>query len=319
MSTTFGFLCAAGDCDSIIPRFYFEFWVNMKDSTKLQKDKSKKSVDTLADKKGVSRKRKQSSLTGRNKYTELSKKANTDKKKKSAMNGFIVKIRIFPSLLKDNTNRILTALKRKIDSDKRYCLASKVITYLLFVIGLYLLFYPIVPGLIYKIFYKGKDIYPYQTALEEEISKDGDVKLGGRKIPDENRLVIPAINVDMSIVEGADEGALNLGVWHRPGTGAPGNGNMVLTGHRVGYAFLPDDVKNSTSFYNLDQLEGGDYVIVYWNGVEYDYEVTGYEVVPKTATYIESQGTDEKLTLYTCHPVGQNAQRLVYYAQRINN
>ncbi|MDD3647813.1 MAG: class E sortase [Candidatus Dojkabacteria bacterium] len=246
--------------------------------------------------------------------------ASEDAKKNDAKQvrpNFLLKIQSVILVVRNKIDKLNSHLKKKIDTDKRYRIASKVLTYVMFLLGLYLLLYPIVPGLIYKLFYKGKEVYPYQTVLEGELVDNDNAKLGGKEIPEENRLVIPAINVDMPIVEGSNEDALNLGVWHRPGTGSPGQGNMVLTGHRVGYAFLPDDVKNSTSFYNLDQLESGDYIIIYWGGVEYDYKVTGNEVVPKTATYIESQADEEKLTLYTCHPVGQNAHRLVYYAKRI--
>jgi len=161
--------------------------------------------------------------------------------------------------------------------------------------------------------YKNKEVYPYKTALMENVSQEKTI-FGDKEIPEENRIIIPAINVDMPIVEGNSEKMLNLGVWHRPETGHPGVGNMVLTGHRVGYAFLPDDVKNATSFYNLDKLKEDDFVIIYWEGKEYDYQIYSHEIVAPDTLQIESQEGDERLTLYTCDPVGKNAQRLVYYA-----
>jgi len=179
--------------------------------------------------------------------------------------------------------------------------------------GIYLIMYPFFPGIVYHIFHKNKEVYPYQTQIVET-ELEGQV-LGNKKIPIENRIVIPSISVDMPIVEGTTENVLNLGIWHRPGTGVPGKGNMVLTGHRVGYAFLPDDVKNSTSFYNLDKLKKGDYVIIYWKEKEYDYEVESFEIVDKSYTSIEEETFEERLTLYTCHPIGQNDKRLVYFAK----
>ncbi len=182
----------------------------------------------------------------------------------------------------------------------------------LLLIGLYLVIYPLLPGIIFRILYEGKEIYPYETKLElpgENVEKkDG-------KIPEENRLVIPNINVNMPIIEGSDEKALDLGVWHRPGTGTPKSGNMVLTGHRFGYSFLSKNVRNKTSFYNLDKLKKGDNVIVYWNKKEYDYKIYDDEIVKEDEMRIESQGVGDRLTLYTCHPLGANSHRLVYYAK----
>lgn len=179
----------------------------------------------------------------------------------------------------------------------------------LFLVGLYLVVYPFLPRLSYEVS-KIAGIFP---------SKNSDTGTGGGEIPSENRIVIPSISVDMPIVEGVNDKALDLGVWHRPGTGTPGSGNMVLTGHRVGYAFLPNDIKNKTSFYNLDKVKSGDKVIIYWEGKEYDYTVSSSEVVDANAMYVEGQNGDERLTMYTCYPLGSNKQRLVYYAKPEQN
>ncbi|MBN2015706.1 sortase [Candidatus Dojkabacteria bacterium] len=206
-------------------------------------------------------------------------------------------------------------IKNRVQKDKRVRVSLKVLLGIMFVVGLYLVFYPFIPEIQYWLLNKDREIYPYLTNLQEQQVDEGD--FGGKEIPDENRIVVPAIGVDMPIVEGGSENILNLGVWHRPGTGTPGNNNMVLTGHRVGYAFLPEDIRNSTSFYNLDKLEIGDFVIIYWQKIEYDYEIYDFEIVDRTETSIEGQDGEERLTLYTCHPIGRNDQRLVYYARRI--
>lgn len=187
----------------------------------------------------------------------------------------------------------------------------------LLLVGVYFIVYPVFPNLLYHLAYKNIELYPYETLLDDDSNGTGNHEAVEKSIPEDNRIVIPKIHVDMPIVEGADGSVLDLGIWRRPGTGTPGSGNMVLTGHRVGYAFLPEDVKTSTSLYNLDKLATGDYVIVYWGGVEYDYEITGSEIVYPQDLAIESQDVGERLTVYTCHPVGSNAQRLVYYGKRI--
>ena len=182
----------------------------------------------------------------------------------------------------------------------------------LFLVGLYLVIYPFVPALKYKLFYENKE-HDISDFVEYAGGEDGTGE--GEFVTDENRIIIPKIGVDMPIVEGQTDKALDLGVWHRPGTGSPGSGNMVLTGHRVGYAFLPEDVKASTSFYNLDKLKNGDEIYIFWNNNQYVYKVTGNEVVEPFAVYVEEPTEDERLTLYTCHPLGSNSQRLVYYAE----
>ncbi|MCD8545770.1 class E sortase [Candidatus Woesebacteria bacterium] len=121
-----------------------------------------------------------------------------------------------------------------------------------------------------------------------------------------NRLVIPVIGVESQIHEGGEE-ALDKGVWHRPGTSNPvEEGNMVLTGHRFLYTGF-----NKNTFYNLDKLKIGDEIIVYWEGREYVYLVIDKKVVEDTDVYVEGDFGDERVTLYTCHPLWSADKRLV--------
>ena len=185
------------------------------------------------------------------------------------------------------------------------------------IIGIYLLIYPFLPRVVYYV-NKGKPYYPYKTKINVDGTQndyyDEDTS---DEIPEVNTIVIPEIRISMPIVSGDDESALNKGVWHRPGTGTPGEGNMVLTGHRVGYAVWTPDIKYKTTFYNLDKLDIGDSIILYWDNIEYDYKVTGFEIVEPNRTDIESPTEEHRLTIYTCTPIGSTKERLVYYAQLI--
>lgn len=71
-------------------------------------------------------------------------------------------------------------------------------------------------------------------------------------------------------------------------------------------------------FYNLDKVKIGDYIIVYWDGKEYDYQISTEETVLPTEARIENPTDEPQLTLYTCTPVGINSHRLVKYAKPIN-
>ena len=47
----------------------------------------------------------------------------------------------------------------------------------------------------------------------------------------------------------------------------------------------------------------------------YHYAVTGVEVVPNTAMWIIDQHPGRTLTIFTCHPIGSSAERLVVHAE----
>ncbi|MEI6887502.1 MAG: class E sortase [bacterium] len=191
-------------------------------------------------------------------------------------------------------------------------------------IGLALLLYPLIPMIKYELFEKNKIVIPYKTEIVEKlknkINNDEEKKVvveENKSIPNTNRIIIPSISVDMPIVEGDTDNALNKGVWRIPGTGTPGVSNMVMAGHRIGYAFLPEEIRNKTSFYNLDKLKVEEYIIIYWDSKEYDYVVTAEEIVEPTRIDIQNATTTPQLTLFTCDPIGTRQKRLVRYAKPI--
>jgi LPXTG-site transpeptidase (sortase) family protein len=195
---------------------------------------------------------------------------------------------------------------------------KNLVIFSIFLTGLYLLVYPFIPAISFLV-WGGKPIIPYESKIEKQIWEKAQKpeelgKTQKKPIPEGRRLVIPSISVDMPIVDAASEDGLAYGVWRRPNAGTLNSGNMVLTGHRLGYGFLPNEVMKSSSFYNLDKLKDGDYIIIYWDGEEYDYIVKGGEEVEPTETRIEGYSDTHKLTLYTCTPIGINSHRLVKYA-----
>lgn len=163
-------------------------------------------------------------------------------------------------------------------------------------------FYPLI------IFPLGIHSYPYPNRFHPEIETEASAA------PAENRLVIPIIGIDVEIVEGEDESALSRGAWREPGTGVPGEDeNTVISGHR--FLFRPP---NNKTFYLLDKLAIGDEIIIYWEGSEYDYLVTGnYEIEPEEVSILE-KGEEQKLTLYTCAPLFSEDKRLVIEARPVN-
>lgn len=180
------------------------------------------------------------------------------------------------------------------------------------VVGVVLIIYPFVPAIVWQFKKKGDDklVLPYETDLTPEDFNVETFEGAPKPIPTENRLVIPKIDVDVEIVEGSNDSALLRGAWHRPGTGDPVSGsNYVITGHR--FRYLPP---NNTTFYNLDKLEQGDLIIVYYQQQEYDYVVSEEFIVTPDQIEIEEGTAEHILTLYTCTPLWTSDKRLVIKA-----
>lgn len=146
---------------------------------------------------------------------------------------------------------------------------------------------------------------PYQTKLDENSDKNDKRS----DVPSDNRLVIPKLALNEHIWQGSNKWLLNKGVWARPQTSTPPQGgNTVLTGHRFTY-------DGPATFYSLDKLAIGDKIVLYWQGKEYDYTVTGTKVVPPTAIEVEESTKEPRLTVYTCTPLWSAKDRLVVVAK----
>ena len=129
--------------------------------------------------------------------------------------------------------------------------------------------------------------------------------------PTENTLVIPKLSMEQLVHEGSSASALKNGIWHRPQTSSPDKAsNTVLAGHRFTYS-------GQSVFYNLDKLERGDQIVLYWDGKRYDYSVTDSLVVPPTQVAIEDPTSEALLTLYTCTPLWSAKDRLVIQAKLV--
>jgi LPXTG-site transpeptidase (sortase) family protein len=132
--------------------------------------------------------------------------------------------------------------------------------------------------------------------------------------PPDNRLVIPKIGVNLSIVEGQEsEAALWKGAWRIPSSSTPKDGgNTVLSAHRFRYR-----PPSNLTLYLLDKVKRDDIMIVYWQGKEYDYRVTQTKIVPRENTDIAEPTLTDQLTVFTCHPLFSTKERLVVIGELI--
>ena len=132
----------------------------------------------------------------------------------------------------------------------------------------------------------------------------------GQPIPQDNRLVIPAMGLDEHIYEGQDVTTVNKGVWIRPNASTPDKGsNTVMVGHRFSYT------APRGPFYFLNKLQAGDQIVVYWQSRAYSYSVQTTTVVDPSDIAVEAPTSNNQLTLYTCTPLWSLKQRLVVVAK----
>jgi len=200
---------------------------------------------------------------------------------------------------------------------------ENLLSLILLLIAMYLIITPFTPQL-WLLWAKSTDktdgfVYAsnHPLAPENPNSTNNDISKADNKvfkpIPSENRLVIPNIQVDIEIVEGSEASVLMKGGWRRPKTSTPEEGgNTVIAAHRFLYRST-----NASYFYNLDKVNIGDPIVIYWKGKEYNYIVTESKEVQASEVQIEENTQDTILTLYTCTPLWTAKNRLVVIAKPV--
>lgn len=176
-------------------------------------------------------------------------------------------------------------------------------------LGLYIIVTPFLPQVSYALRDKSPEAAaPYGGELAQSVGSDTQAD-----IPQDNRIVIPSIQLDEPILEGGNIWVIHDGgTWRRPGTAVPTDkSNTVIVGHRF-YG------NNVSTFYHLDKVLVGQRLAVYWEGKEIVYEVVETKIVDPTAVEIEAPTTEQQLTIYTCHPVWTAKNRLVVIAKPLH-
>lgn len=130
-----------------------------------------------------------------------------------------------------------------------------------------------------------------------------------------DRIQIEKINLEVPFFTGGPE-ELDKGSWHRyPDRGDPEQGgNFILSAHRFSIGTTPAETKKRSPFYNLEKLNEGDTLRVFFRGKWYSYTVTKKYNVKPNATEIEAPSETSKLTLYSCSLGGSADGRIVIEA-----
>jgi LPXTG-site transpeptidase (sortase) family protein len=110
-------------------------------------------------------------------------------------------------------------------------------------------------------------------------------------------VVIPSIGVNESV----NNKSIDYGVYYEPLSGLPGEGTVILFGHRT---------LHGSPFLNLNQLKSGDDVFLEWPGVgNVEYTVSNSTIVDASYQIPLYQGNT--LFLITCYPISSDTQRLI--------
>ncbi len=157
----------------------------------------------------------------------------------------------------------------------------------------------------------------------------GDI-LGSQSIeasypaPDPNfSIIIPKISAKAKVfpdVSPADQNEylpiLKQGVAHAKGTAFPGQrGNVYLFAHSTDIS--ANIARYNAVFYNLEKLEEGDQIIIYFADRIHLYRVTEKKIVPASdVSVLEPQNNEEILILQTCWPPGTTIDRLLIFAKK---
>lgn len=128
------------------------------------------------------------------------------------------------------------------------------------------------------------------------------------------RLVIPKIKVDTLVRNGTTSDVLALGAGLYTFAQMPGEGdrNTSIAGHRTGLG------TSWNIFYDVDKITAGDKMYLIYEGKVYEYDYKETKIVtPDDVSVLTLQGYP-CLTLTSCHPVGDNKERIIIHGE-LNN
>ena len=137
-------------------------------------------------------------------------------------------------------------------------------------------------------------------------------------------IVIPKIGVNSMVIPGVDpsspEGytdALSAGVAHANTSFFPDqDGTVYLFSHSTNYDWFVKDL--NAVFYLVKNLEKDDVVVILYNKKRYTYKITAKKVVsPSSISYLIPYAGKKNLILQTCWPPGSTTERLLIFADLI--
>jgi sortase A len=177
----------------------------------------------------------------------------------------------------------------------------------------------------YQTWGRAGQVQNHQAALDQQLSqawKDPAVAGGSRSAPTPTdagipegaaigRLYIPKLGMSWVVVQGIADDDIRWAPGHYPGTALPGVvGNFSVAGHR-----------EEGLFWDLDQIQPRDNLIVQTATNWYVYQVSQNQIVAPTAVEVLAPTPNQPgvaptaatITLTTCNPKWDNYQRMVVH------
>ena len=183
----------------------------------------------------------------------------------------------------------------------------KVLSWTFIAIGIVLLGY--VGGQYWQMYRSQKNLEAEWQRQSAAVSVPGHADISADQML--TRLVIPKIDMDAIVVEGASRRDLSEGPGHMKQTAQPGEtGNAVITAHR------------DTFFRHIYELNKGDQIQVRRSGRTFTYAVTGKRIVTPEDVSVIKPTNDPQLTLITCYPtyyIGPAPERLVVFSKLVDS
>lgn len=199
----------------------------------------------------------------------------------------------------------------KVIRDNRWRNANRLLLVAIILINGYIISAPVLPNISFwwQTRSGNSDSNP-QLKLARQIA---DESSGNTDSKDGDRLIIPRMLLDTSVVEGTMQNSyhnLSKGAWRLPiGSTPKQGGNTVIAGHRFSYTG-PRGI-----FYYLDKVRVGDEIGYRKDGTMHRYKVESVRTVPPTEVAVQQPTKDDRLTLYTCTPLWNPVNRLVVVAK----
>jgi sortase A len=124
------------------------------------------------------------------------------------------------------------------------------------------------------------------------------------------RIMIPAIDLNIVLVQGTSTADLQKGPGHYPETVLPGQrGTVAFAGHRTNYL---------APFRHLDELGPGDEVTIEMPYATFIYRFEKQLIVDPTRVGVVRDVDHNRLVLTACHPLYSAAQRIVVFARQVD-
>jgi sortase A len=181
---------------------------------------------------------------------------------------------------------------------------------------------------VYEVYGKASAIQAHQSVLSQQLDQTwaqpapaGAAPTNPGAVPGVvpgtaiGRMYIPVMKLHWVVVEGVALDDIQYAPGHYPGTAMPGQiGNFSVAGHRI-----------PPLFWNLQEVQPGDQIVVQTKDYWYVYRVTvneivtphSIEVVAPTPDHMGVAPTKAMLTLTTCNPKWNDYQRMVVHAELV--